>query len=298
MLTSINNLRGFFVDAKLARSASQDPGAILYCPDLPRAIPPAASRARGRVKSLVLAGVTSSAGEPLGVLEASSPEKDPFRIEDLALVALLADYCAGALERAARIEKLVFIDPMTAAYNRAYFDLQMDNEMARAGREGTSLALCIVDIDDFKRFNTDFGYEAGNQVLVQVAQTLRRAVRPFDTVARWGGEEFAVLLTSPVQSQDVATISERLRSLVERQQVWIRDLDGRSHRVQVTVSIGVALFPDHEKSRAELWRAANLALLDAKLPPKNQVVFYRPDRRRSEDAGRKPPPAADRPTLT
>ena len=92
----------------------------------------------------------------------------------------------------------MFVDPLTTVYNRSYYDLQIRNEIARAQREQSSLSLLICDIDDFKSFNTSFGYEAGNQVLVQVAQTLRAGVRPFDTVARWGGEEFAVLLTPPV----------------------------------------------------------------------------------------------------
>jgi len=192
------------------------------------------------------------------------------------MVALLADACGGALERAARLEKLVFIDPLTSAHNRAYFDLEIQSEMARAQREQSSLALCIADIDDFKKFNTVYGYVAGNQVLVQVAQALKRGVRPFDTAARWGGEEFALLLTAPIHAEDVVTISERLRGLVERQTVNLEGLDRRSHRVGVTVSIGVALFPQHAEDPAGLWRAANQALLKAKRPPKNQVVFYEP----------------------
>ena len=174
----------------------------------------------------------------------------------------------------------MFIDPLTSAYNRSYFDLQVRNEMARAQRRSASIAMCIVDIDDFKSFNTMFGYEAGNQVLVQVAQALRSEVRPFDTVARWGGEEFAVLLTAPVIEQDVRTISERLRNAVERQVVRIDALDGTTHRVVVTVSIGVAMYPEHQATAADLWRAANQALLIAKRPPKNQVVFYSEGERR------------------
>ena len=199
------------------------------------------------------------------------------------MIALLADFCGGIIERAERIEKLVFVDPLTTVYNRSYYDLQIRNEIARAQREQSSLALLICDIDDFKSFNTSFGYEAGNQVLVQVAQALRIAVRPFDTVARWGGEEFAVLLTAPIQAQDVITISERLRSLVERHPVRLESLDRQSHRVSVTVSIGVALFPDDETTAADLWRAANQALLRAKRPPKNQVVFFRPGETASSD---------------
>jgi diguanylate cyclase (GGDEF)-like protein len=103
---------------------------------------------------------------------------------------------------------------------------------------------------------------------------LRAGVRPFDTVSRWGGEEFAVLLTPPVIVEDVATVSERLRSTIERTAIRLEGLDGRAHRVNVTISIGVALFPDDADSPRDLWRAANTALLKAKRPPKNQVVFY------------------------
>ena len=82
-----------------------------------------------------------------------------------------------------------------------------------------------------------------------------------------------MLLTSPVQAQDVVTVCERLRSMVERQHVRLEALDRRVHHAVVTVSIGVALFPDHAASGPDLWRAANQALLEAKRPPKNQVVF-------------------------
>ena len=170
----------------------------------------------------------------------------------------------------------VFVDPLTTAYNRPYYDLQIRNEIARAQREQSSLALMICDIDDFKSFNTSFGYEAGNQVLVQVAAALRAGVRPFDTVARWGGEEFAVLLTPPVIEDDVIAISERLRVAVEHTAIRLEGLDGRAHRVNVTVSAGVAMFPDHADNAQDLWRLANQALLLAKRPPKNQVVFFRP----------------------
>ena len=88
-----------------------------------------------------------------------------------------------------------------------------------------------------------------------------------------------MLLTAPVQAQDVMTVSERLRTMVERQEVTIRGLDQQERRVRVTVSIGVALFPDHAQDPAELWRAANQALLEAKRPPKNRVAFYQPPAR-------------------
>jgi len=260
----------------LAEEARRRPDVILYCPDTLRCPALSAEGQRRHVRSVVVLAVPSSAGPPLGVLEVLGREPDHFPPEALAMVALLADSCSGALGRAARIEKLVFIDPLTTVYNRSYFDLQVRNEMARAQRERNSMALCIADIDDFKSFNTTYGYEAGNQVLVGVAQALRHGVRPFDTVARWGGEEFAILLTAPVHAHDVVAVSERLRSLVERLPVEVEGLDRRRHHVSVTVSVGVALFPDHALDAEDLWRAANQALLRAKRPPKNKVVFYTP----------------------
>ena len=262
----------------LAAEARRRPEVLLYCPDTERCPALEVEGRRRRVRSVVVAAAASSAGQPLGLLEVLSREPERFPPDALAMVALLADSCAGVLERAARIEKLVFIDPLTTVYNRSYFDLQLRNEMARAQRERNSMALCIADIDDFKSFNTAFGYEAGDHVLVQVAQSLRHGVRPFDTVARWGGEEFAVLLTSPVHAHDVVAVSERLRSVVERLGVEVEGLDRQRHRVGVTMSLGVALFPDHAMSAEDLWRAANQALLRAKRPPKNKVVFYTPQR--------------------
>ncbi len=238
----------------------------------------AAEAGARRVRSIASAGVASADGTGLGHLEVTSTAAAAYGLEDLARIALLADYCGGLLERAERIEKLVFIDPLTTVYNRAYFDLQALNELARARRDRESVALCIVDIDNFKSFNTVYGYEAGNHVLMQVAQTLRRGVRPFDTIARWGGEEFAVLLAAPVQADAALAISERLRTSVERLRLQLEGLDRGMHQVAVTVSIGVALFPEHAESPQDLWRAANRALLSAKAGRKNQVVFFQPPR--------------------
>ena len=262
------------LDETLAAEALAHPGLVYYCPDLSQHPRLALAAPRG-VGALAMLAVVSAEGRSLGVLEVRAGQPLPFSSPDLARVALLGDACGAVLERAARLQKLVFVDASTGVYNRAYFELQARNEVARSQRENSSTALCIVDIDDFKQVNTRFGYEAGNAVLSQVAQVLTRGVRPFDTVARWGGEEFAVLLTSPVEAHDAQSISERLRGAVERLSMVVEDLEHQRHRVNVTVSIGVAMFPEHGDSPQEMWRAANQALLLAKRPPKNNVVFYR-----------------------
>jgi diguanylate cyclase (GGDEF)-like protein len=262
------------LDPALAEQALAHPAALYYCPDtaqVPRIA--AAARARG-VRSLVVVAVGPPEGPALGTIEVAGAAPGTYVVDDLARIALLADYCGGLLDRAARIEKLVFVDPLTRVYNRSYFDLQAQNELARARRDQASVALCIADIDNFKSFNTAFGYEAGNHVLVQVAQALRGGVRPFDTVARWGGEEFAVLLAAPVHAEAAHAISERLRTTVERLRVRLEALDHSVHQVAVTLSIGVALYPEHAETPQALWRAANQALLQAKSGRKNQVVFF------------------------
>ena len=262
--------------AGLAAQARAQTDRILYCPDATASRALESAMARRDLRSIALAGAATVEGDAIGHLEVRAAPASAFDPDALARIALLADVCGGLLDRTARLEKLVFVDPMTGVYNRAYFEQQAANEMARAAREQSSMALCIADIDDFKAFNTRLGYEAGNQVLTHVAHAIRGAVRPFDTVARWGGEEFAVLLSAPVQAEDVRTVSDRLRATVERAGLGLVGLDGRVHHAKVTVSIGVALFPEHASTVADLWRLANQALLVAKRPPKNRVVIHCP----------------------
>ena len=252
------------------------PTTLFYCPDTARSPALADAGRRRGVGSFGRSRSTSGDGHVLGHLEVHARVPARFPPDDCRWCRCSPTRAAGALERAARIEKLVFVDPLTAAYNRSYFDLQLaQRDRARPARAAARWRCFIADIDDFKSFNTSFGYEAGNQVLVQVAQALRDGVRPFDTVARWGGEEFAVLLTSPVDARRRAsTISERLRARSSAPPIRLEGLDGRAHRVNVTVSVGVAMFPDHAATAEDLWRAANQALLRAKRPPKNQVVFF------------------------
>jgi diguanylate cyclase (GGDEF)-like protein len=257
------------LDPVLAAEALARPGAVLYCPDT-RRHRRLATTATG---AAAWCAVLGTEGAALGVLEARLSDERGLDQRDLARFALLAEAFGTVLDRAARIEKLVFVDPLTGSYNRSYFELQARNEIARAHREEESMALCIADVDNFKTFNSTYGYDAGNHVLVNVAQTLRRGVRPFDTVARWGGEEFAVLLTAPVDEESVRAISERLRVAVERLTLRLEGLDGLTYATSVTVSIGVALSPRHGRTVQDLWRAANQALLEAKRFRKNRVVF-------------------------
>src|SRR5262249_46280837 len=124
----------------VARRIARAPGPALLLPRHDRpggAAPPAPPGPRARRPSPPRGGPRPA--PPPGTIEVRAADPDPFGADQLALIALIADTCATALERASRIERLVFVDPLTGAYNRPYFDLQMNNEMKRAERESASM---------------------------------------------------------------------------------------------------------------------------------------------------------------
>ncbi|MDZ4803372.1 MAG: GGDEF domain-containing protein [Candidatus Eisenbacteria bacterium] len=237
-----------------------------------------AARASGRIppgmSSLALVPLGDKQSPVQGVLQAWSARPRFFTEDRLGLLALLSESGTDILSRAAILADLVFVDAATKVYNRSYFNLQLENEIARARRESKGLALIIVDIDDFKRFNSQYGYEGGNDVLTRVARHLKSGLRPFDSVARWGGEEFAMILTAPIGMEHARTVCGRLRRGIERQAFNITGLEGTAHAVNITVSGGGALYPDDAVNGADLWRAANAALVWSKDHGKNRVTFF------------------------
>ena len=247
---------------------------ILVCADAglaPEIAEAAAARGFGSVAAVRIRGDAAGVS---GVLEVRAQESGAFDQNRLSLLSLLGESFDTLLVQAARLSHLVYVDPLTGAFNRSFFQREIAGEVARARREAKSVALCIVDVDDFKRFNSEYGYEAGNQVLIEMARLLKGGLRPFDSVARWGGEEFAILLAAPVGRDDAETVAQRLRLAVEEARFTVTGLDRRDNEVGVTISLGIALFPSDAESAEDLWRHANRALLVAKRPPKNQIVFY------------------------
>lgn len=224
-------------------------------------------------RSLAIAAIHSEDPPIRGAVEAWSRTPHFFTDERLALLVLLAEQGSALVQKAARLSRLVFFDPLTQVYNRAYFNVQLENELARARREGKPLALVIADIDDFKQFNSRFGYAGGNEVLKAVAQILVHSVRPFDLVTRWGGEEFALVLTPPVSELDARSICERLRSAVDSSSFRLMDMAGVLRAATLSLSIGVAMFPQDTENGETLWHAANRALLRSKEQGKNRVLF-------------------------
>jgi diguanylate cyclase (GGDEF)-like protein len=147
---------------------------------------------------------------------------------------------------------LIRRDPLTGLLNRRGFDEAMHKAWLQSATHDDAFALLMVDIDYFKQLNDSIGHRQADEALCQVAAVLREHVRPTDTVARWGGEEFAVLLPATSHGP-AAAIAERLRRQISRLPAGI------------TVSIGIAAYPDHAASPEALFDAADAALYRAKL---------------------------------
>lgn len=168
-------------------------------------------------------------------------------------------------------------DHLTGLFNRRYMDERLNDEITRAQREGTSLSLCMADIDFFKRYNDTYGHQAGDQVLRSVAEALRGGLRPADCVSRYGGEEFLVILPD-TDGEGAQAVAERLR---ERVQALGIEHESSSIDGMLTISLGVMTW---DASRlvcniqstghisAELISSSDAALYRAKQQGRNRVV--------------------------
>jgi len=161
-------------------------------------------------------------------------------------------------------------DPLTGLYNRRFFDTVVERELARSAREGQSLALMLIDIDHFKQINDTHGHLAGDRVLGRLAAVLGEHSRATDVVCRIGGEEFVMLMPDmpPARALERA---ELIRRTVASP---CCALDDESQ--QVTVSIGIASFPEHGRCAQQLMRHADLALYRAKNEGRDRTVSFAP----------------------
>lgn len=173
-------------------------------------------------------------------------------------LAHLASVAAVCLENAVNRERLRLVgltDALTGLYNRRHLAHRLEQEVNRAQRYGQSLSCLFIDADHFKRINDTYGHTAGDQVLIALAQRLRRRLRSSDLPTRYGGEEFAVLLPQ-TDLENATRLAETIRAEIAAEPVTLAD----TTRVPVTVSIGVAALPQGNRRAA---REAGDALLDA-----------------------------------
>ena len=196
---------------------------------------------------------------------------DAFTARELRLLRIYCNQAAVAMENAIvyeRVENLAATDALTGLFNRRYLDGALERELARADRSDSSLALLMLDIDHFKSFNDTYGHAMGDLVLKKVASTLSDGLRQADVLARFGGEEFVVVLPQ-VTAAAALDSAERIRASVER-----ASIHPGGERKHVTVSIGLAMLPDHGDSAETLLEAADQALYRAKNLGRNRVCRF------------------------
>ena len=158
-----------------------------------------------------------SFGQTLGVLVLDSTQPGSFLASDIQSLESVADICATAIQNAhyvERVKHLAYLDGLTGIFNRRYFELRIQEELERARRFNSGMAVIMVDIDQFKGLNDEFGHLLGDEVLRQVSSIFSQQLRKIDVVCRYGGEEFAILLSQTSQQQALA-VAEKLRRMVD-----------------------------------------------------------------------------------
>lgn len=180
---------------------------------------------------------------------------------------ILRDVTASYLEQK-RITRLALHDPLTQLPNRLLLHDHLQQAIIRAQRNGSKVALGFIDLDRFKQINDTHGHQAGDIVLLTLSQRLQGAMREMDTLCRWGGDEFVVLLPDATQEPDVRYIASRLMA------AGCLPMEVAGEEILPTLSIGFAVYPDDASSAETLLAAADHTMFHAKRNGRNNVQFY------------------------
>lgn len=194
---------------------------------------------------------------------------------EIMLLRTVANQVAVAINHAdlfAQMQQQALTDALTGCYNRRSFEMQLDREIQVSTRLHQPLSLLMLDLDRFKQLNDSAGHDAGDSALRKLADCFRQELRGVDTAARFGGDEFALILPQ-AYAEGALIVAERVRARIEE-----IEIPGFGH---LSASIGIAAFPLHAASRAELIVAADAALYSAKRAGRNRVALFH----RSEEDG-------------
>jgi diguanylate cyclase (GGDEF)-like protein/PAS domain S-box-containing protein len=191
---------------------------------------------------------------------------------DVRAVVVTTRDVTAQKELEAQLQHNAFHDALTGLANRALFVDRLEHALARTDRHATPVAVLFVDLDDFKAVNDGAGHSAGDDLLVAVAERLRRVLRPCDTIARLGGDEFAVLIEDGADPARTATTADRLLAALAEPFPAAGD-----EQVRVTASVGIATGAAGQHDAAELLRHADVAMYAAKQAGKGRSAAFAPD---------------------
>jgi len=203
-----------------------------------------------------------SNGKVIGaIVLRNSRHSESYTVEQKDLLQFISSQITVAIERKlseTRLHQMAWYDALTGLPNRVLFQDRFDMALRRARRDKEHLALLYLDLDGFKEINDRYGHEIGDELLCEVAQRLNECVREADTIGRRGGDEFTILLTNIQDPDFVDKVNQRIRSALNAP----LELDG--HRLTVSTSIGVAVYPDHGDERDRLFRHADANMYTVK----------------------------------
>ncbi|MBI3621621.1 MAG: diguanylate cyclase [Nitrospirae bacterium] len=222
-------------------------------------------------------------GRTIGVLNlADKTSGAAFGEEEISLLTTLATCASVAIERVEfqqqteELKRISITDPLTGFLNRRYFHERLIEEIERSKRHNTAMSLAIMDLDDFKLLNDTYGHQAGDEALKAIARCVHGSIRAIDVAARYGGEEFTVVLPQTGRAE-ARGIAQRICEEVAAMTISHQLLEGYE---RLTISIGLATYPDDAKTPEELIRCADTALYRAKDEGKNRVVAYGEEQKR------------------
>ncbi len=234
----------------------------------PRFSPRVDHRTQFETRSILCAPLVSR-GRTIGVLEIINKRGGRFTRQDLDLVLSLVEPCAIAIENAIlfqRTEQLTITDDLTRLFNSRYLNLYLGREIKRCKRHGIPLSVIFLDLDGFKGINDQYGHLAGSGTLTEVGGILAQGVRESDILARYGGDEFVVVLPETPAS-GALVIAERLRRAIEEH----RFLEPQGVAARISASFGIATYPDHALSPEGLIQKADQAMYRVKEREKNGI---------------------------
>ncbi|MFQ5454825.1 MAG: diguanylate cyclase [Nitrospirota bacterium] len=224
---------------------------------------------RERIKSLMAAPLIGE-GKILGILYVDDFHVRKYTQREISALSLLSTIAAMTIEKMKLLESTRFLattDELTGLYNHRHFLEQLTVEVSRAVRYKHHVTLMMLDIDYFKEYNDTHGHLKGNDILEGIGSILKDVSREVDIVARYGGEEFSIILTETSKKKG-SFLAERIRKRIEG-----FPFEGREKQPgkKLTVSIGIATYPDNASSPFELIEQADIALYKAKRSGKNKV---------------------------
>ncbi len=210
-----------------------------------------------------------SKNKPLGVVELVNADEHCFTDEKIELLKMFADFASIAVENAGyvkAVEEKSTLDDCTDLYNSRYMYTILENEIARSKRTGKPFGLVFFDLDHFKNVNDNYGHLIGSQLLREIADIIKKCVRPTDWAVRYGGDEFLFIL--PGAGFDITMkVTERIKEMLNSKVFFVKD----GYNIKITASFGIAVYPDDADTVKDVIKSGDMAMYRAKESGRDKI---------------------------